>query len=188
MTYLLIFLEFFKTGLFSVGGGLATLPFLQKMSEKYPEWFSAKDIADMLAISESTPGPIGVNMATYAGFNVGGALGSVISTIGLVMPSVIVIVIVAKFLDKFSESKYVKASFYGLRPAVTSLITLAGLEVFKIAVLSLDKFYATKVWTDIVNLKNLIMFLIFFAAIKVFKKQPLVYIVCGAVLGIILKL
>lgn len=188
MTYLLLFWEFFKTGLFSLGGGLATLPFLQKMSEKYPDWFSAKDIADMLAVSESTPGPIGVNMATYAGFNIGGILGSVIATVGLVLPSVIVIVIIAKFLDKFSESKYVKASFYGLRPAVTALITVAGFEVFKIAVLTLDKFNATKLWSDIVNFKNLIIFLLLFAGIKLFKKQPIVYIICGAITGIVLKL
>ena len=98
MQLLILFLEFFKIGLFSVGGGLATLPFLYDLADKYP-WLSASQIPDMIAISESTPGPLGVNMATYAGFHCAGPLGSVIATAGLVTPSVIVIIIVYKFLD-----------------------------------------------------------------------------------------
>ena len=116
---LLLFIEFFKIGLFSVGGGMATLPFLYRLADKYT-WFSVNQIPDMIAISESTPGPLGVNMATYTGFQFGGALGSVCATLGLIFPSVVIIVIISKFLEKFRNNKYVEYAFYGLRPAAYS--------------------------------------------------------------------
>ena len=116
MLYLHLFWEFFKTGLFAVGGGLATLPFLQNMSDR-TGWFTHAQLADMLAVSESTPGPIGVNMATYVGFSTGGVGGALIATLGLITPSVIVILIVAAFLKAFRDSKWVSAAFYALRPA-----------------------------------------------------------------------
>lgn len=118
MTYLLLFYEFFKTGLFAVGGGLATLPFLYDMAARHPEWFTTSQLADMVAVSESTPGPLGVNMATYVGFITGGLPGALVATIGLVAPSIIIILIVAAFLKRFRDSKLVNAVFYGLRPGV----------------------------------------------------------------------
>ena len=124
MLYLQLFWEFFKTGLFAVGGGLATLPFLQDMAER-TGWFTHAQLADMLAVSESTPGPIGINMATYVGFTVAGIPGAVIATIGEVTPSIIVILIVAAMLTKFRNSKYVENAFYGLRPASSGLIGAA---------------------------------------------------------------
>ena len=115
MLYLQLFYEFFKTGLFAIGGGLATLPFLYDMADKYP-WFTRTDLANMIAVSESTPGPIGVNMATYVGFTTGGILGSIIATCGLVLPSLIIIIIIAKFLESFQDNRFVQSAFYGLRP------------------------------------------------------------------------
>ena len=138
MTYLILFLEFFKIGLFAVGGGLATLPFLSELAGKYP-WFDESMLGNMIAVSQSTPGPIGINMATYAGFNAGGVLGGLVATIGIVTPSVIIILIVAHVLNKFKESKSVQSVFYALRPAVTGLIAVAGFGVFKISVLTLDQ-------------------------------------------------
>ena len=135
MTYLLLFYEFFKTGLFAVGGGMATLPFLYDMSARHPDWFSASQIADMVAVSESTPGPIGVNMATYVGFQVGSVPGAVVATIGLVTPSIIVILIVAAFLRSFRDSKLVNSVFYGLRPASAAMVAAAGLSVAGVALL-----------------------------------------------------
>ena len=128
--YLRLFWEFFKTGLFAIGGGMATLPFLYDMSDK-TGWFTRAQLADMIAVSESTPGPIGVNMATYVGFITAGIPGALTATIGLVTPSIIVILIVAAFLQAFRDSKYVTGAFYGLRPASTALITAAGLVVVK---------------------------------------------------------
>ena len=128
--YLQLFWEFFKTGLFAVGGGMATLPFLYDIADK-TGWYTRAQLADMIAVSESTPGPIGVNMATYVGFLTGGVPGAVVATLGLVAPSIIVILIVAAFLQAFRDSKYVEGAFYGLRPASTALIAAAGLVVVR---------------------------------------------------------
>ena len=127
-----LFYEFFKTGLFAVGGGMATIPFLQNIGAT-TGWFTDADLTTMIAVSESTPGPIGVNMATYVGFTTGGAGGALIATRGLVTPSVIVILIVAAFLKAFRDSKWVSAAFYGLRPASTALVAAAGISVVLIA-------------------------------------------------------
>lgn len=124
MLYLRLFAEFFKTGLFAVGGGMATLPFLQNIGE-VTGWYTYEDLMNMLAISESTPGPIGINMATYVGFTAGGLPGAVIATLGEVTPSIIVILMVAVVMNKFRESRYVNSAFYGLRPASTGLIGAA---------------------------------------------------------------
>ena len=136
MIYLRLFYEFFKTGLFAVGGGMATIPFLYNMADA-TGWFTRNDVANMIAVGESTPGPIGVNMATYVGYvtggNVGGipaaVLGAAVATIGLVTPSIIIILIIASFLKSFRNNRYVESAFYGLRPASTGLIAAAGLSV-----------------------------------------------------------
>ena len=137
MILLRLFYEFFKTGLFSVGGGMATIPFLQHMGEA-TGWFTNQELTTMIAVSESTPGPMGVNMATYVGFHIGsaselgalgGIVGAVVATLGLITPSIAVILIIAGFLQKFRHSRSVEAVFSGLRPASTALITAAGLSV-----------------------------------------------------------
>ena len=116
-----LFIEFFKTGLFAVGGGLATLPFLQDMAVR-TGWFTTAQLADMVAVSESTPGPIGVNMATYVGFTVAGVPGALVATLGLIAPSIIIILIIAAFLQAFRNNRFVNAAFYGLRPASTAMV------------------------------------------------------------------
>lgn len=128
MTLLRLFSEFFKTGLFSVGGGMATIPFLQHMGES-TGWFTNGELTTMIAVSESTPGPMGVNMATYVGFQTAGIPGAVIATLGLITPSILIILIIAAFLQRFRSSKTVDAVFFGLRPASTALIASAGLSV-----------------------------------------------------------
>ena len=128
MLLLRLFFEFAKVGLFSVGGGLATIPFLQKMGDA-TGWFTNAELTMMIAVSESTPGPMGVNMASYVGFTTAGVVGAVVAVLGLITPSIIVILIVARVLQKFRQSKTVDAVFYGLRPASTALIASAGLSV-----------------------------------------------------------
>ena len=135
MTYLRLFWEFFKTGLFAVGGGMATVPFLKNIGLA-TGWYSQTDLMNMLAVSESTPGPIGINMATYVGFVTRGIPGAIISTLGLVTPSVIVILIIAAFLKAFRHNRYVEAAFYGLRPASTAMVAAAGLSVVAITLLN----------------------------------------------------
>ena len=188
MTYILLFIEFFKTGLFAVGGGLATLPFLYNISAKYPHWFTENQIIDMLAISESTPGPIGVNMATYAGFSAGGVLGGVVATIGLILPSLLIILVIAKILEKFSENIYVKASFYALRPCVCALVSVAAVNVFKVSLVDLSKFTGFANILNIINVKSVILFLLVLFLSNKLKKHPIFYIIGAAVLGILLKM
>lgn len=130
MILLRLFYEFFKVGLFSIGGGLATLPFLYDISDK-TGWFTHADITNLIAISESTPGPIGVNAATYVGFLTDGLAGAVTATIGLIAPSIVIIILISRVLERFRDSRLVDDLFYGLRPASTGLIAAAGLLVVK---------------------------------------------------------
>lgn len=186
MIYLYLIFEFFKTGLFAIGGGMATIPFLYEIAEKYP-WFTTAQLIDMIAISESTPGPVGVNMATFAGYMAEGFPGGIVATLSLVLPSYIIILIIAGMLDKFQESKVVGRAFDGLRPAVAGLLSVAAMEIFKVALFS--EFGTTVLtWIKAIDIKALIVFVGIFLAIYFWKKHPIVYIVAGAVLGIVLNL
>lgn len=187
ITYIQLFFEFFKTGLFAIGGGLATLPFLYDIAEKYT-WFDKSMLADMIAISQSTPGPMGINMATYAGFNAAGISGAIIATFGLVLPSFIIIIIVARFLERFRESKEINAAFYGLRPAVTGLIAIAGFEILKLSVITVDKFIETKNILNIFDYKALLLFIVLFILSNKQKKHPALYLGIGAIVGIVFGL
>ena len=199
MLYLHLFWEFFKTGLFAVGGGLATLPFLQDMADP-TGWFTRAQLADMLAVSESTPGPIGVNMATYVGFTVGGVPGAVIATLGEVTPSIIVILIVAAMLKKFRDSRLVANAFYGLRPASTGLIGAACVTVVlevltSITVQSpsgslLNTFQLAQ-GTGLLNVRGLLLaavLLVLTNWVKPTKNlHPIVFILFSALVGIAVK-
>lgn len=187
MIYLQLFYEFFKTGLFAVGGGLATLPFLYSMADK-TGWFTAGDLANMIAVGESTPGPIGINMATYVGFHTAGVLGAVITTTALVLPSVIVIMIVASFLKRFSESFYVKSAFYGLRPAVTGLIAAAAFEIYRITLLAIEPFLETRNLLNLFQWKNIVLFAALFILNKKVKWHPVFIILIAAAAGIVFQL
>lgn len=188
MILLRLFWEFFKTGLFAVGGGMATLPFLYNISDS-TGWFTHAQLADMIAVSESTPGPIGVNMATYVGFTTAGIPGAVIATVGLVTPSVIIILLIARVLAAFRQNKYVDAAFYGLRPCSVALIAAAGVMVVKIALFDFDLFYQTGRLLDIFNVKALLLaavLLVLTRGVKQLKKlHPVVYILASAVVGVI---
>ncbi|WP_418462743.1 chromate transporter [Frisingicoccus sp.] len=178
--------EFFKTGLFAVGGGLATLPFLYAMGNA-TGWFNAQDVANMIAISESTPGPMGVNMATYVGFTSFGLPGAVLGPLALVFPSLVIIILISKILNKFKESKLVQDIFYGLRPASTGLIIAAGLGVAKIALLRLDQYEITKNIADLLNYKSIVLALVIYLVMKKKDFHPILMVVASAVIGIIFK-
>ena len=189
MMYLQLFWEFFKTGLFAVGGGMATVPFLSDMGEK-TGWFSQSMLADMIAVSESTPGPIGVNMATYVGYTVGGVPGSLVATIGLITPSIIVILIIAAFLKAFRQNRWVERVFYGIRPASTALIADAGVSVLLLSVFSMDTFRSSGFWTA-VSWKGLVLFAAIWVLTNVVKPtaklHPIFYILGSAAVGIVFK-
>ena len=186
--YLRLFWEFFKTGLFAVGGGMATLPFMYDISDK-TGWFTHSMLADMVAVSESTPGPIGVNMATYVGFVTGGIPGAVVATAGLVTPSVIVILLIARVLKAFRENQYVDAGFYGLRPCSVGLIAAAGVLVIKLALFNTELYASTGALLDLFNFKALILAAVLLVATRCIKKlkglHPIVFILASAVIGIV---
>ena len=195
MLYLRLFLEFFKTGLFAVGGGMATIPFLYDMSDA-TGWFTHGDLANMIAVGESTPGPIGVNMATYVGFVTGMEQGgilqailcAVIATLGLITPSVIIILIIAAFLKSFRDSKYVNNAFYGLRPASTGLIAAAGLTV----VISNLFFADAGLSLAAINWKGWILAVVLWVLTNKVKKtkglHPIIFIGASALCGIIFSM
>lgn len=188
MLYVRLFWEFFKTGLFAVGGGMATLPFLYDMSAK-TGWFSAGQLADMIAVSESTPGPIGVNMATYVGFTTAGIPGAVVATLGLVTPSVVVILLIARVLHQFRQNRYVDAAFYGLRPCSVGLIAAAGILVVKVSLFDFDLFHNTGAFSDLFRWKTLILaavLLVLTNCISLTKKlHPIVFILSSAFVGVL---
>ena len=195
MLYLRLFFEFFKTGLFAVGGGMATIPFLYDMAAA-TDWFTEQDLVNMIAVGESTPGPIGVNMATYVGYVTGMAqggiaaaiLGAVTATLGLITPSVIIILIIASFLKEFRNNPQVENTFYGLRPASAGMIASAGIGV---AVTNL--FFSGMGWTlAAVNWKGWVLAAVLWVLTNQVKKtkslHPIVFILGSAVVGIIFKM
>ena len=185
MIYLRLFLEFFKTGLFSVGGGMATLPFLYDISDK-TGWFTHAQLADMIAVSESTPGPIGVNMATYVGYTTAGIPGVLAATIGEITPCIIVILIISRILKEFRENRYVDAAFYGLRPCSVGLIAAAVIGV------AVEVFFRADAWRGLGALFNLPCLLLAAAltALVLWKKRwhPAAFIGIAAVCGIVFRL
>ncbi len=196
MLYIKLFFEFFKTGLFAVGGGMATIPFLYEMSDS-TGWFTHNDLANMIAVGESTPGPIGVNMATYVGFLTGmhdggilGAIfGAVTATVGLITPSVIIILIIAAVLNSFRNSLLVERAFYGLRPASTGLIAAAGISV---VVGNLIQIGGVSEHVFSLNWKGLVLAVVLWVLtnrIKATKKlHPIVFIGLSALAGIVFSM
>lgn len=180
MLYITMFIEFFKVGLFAVGGGLATLPFLFELADKY-NWFTAEELTNMIAVSESSPGPIGVNMATYVGYTTAGVWGGIFTTLALILPSIIVILIVSMILQKFKENKYVKYLFYGLRAAVAGLLFLSVMNVF-------IQNFTVEGAANILNMidyKKVALFAVLVVMVFKIKKHPLLYISIGAVAGML---
>ena len=197
MLYLLLFYEFFKTGLFAVGGGMATIPFLYNMAET-TGWFTRDDVANMIAVGESTPGPIGVNMATYVGYITGGnagglpfaILGAVVATLGLITPSIIVILIIASFLKSFRDNRYVDSAFYGLRPASTGLIAAAGLSVMVSNLFFPDMLGETLLNPAWINWKGWALAVVLWVLTNKVKQtkglHPILFILASAVVGVAL--
>ena len=196
MTYLRLFWEFFKTGLFSVGGGMATLPFLSDIGQT-TGWYTQAQLMDMLAVSESTPGPIGINMATYVGFTVAGIPGALVATLGEITPCVTVILVIAMLLKNFRHNRYVEAAFYGLRPASTGLIGAACVSVVLQVLLciqtaSADGALLTRFsWSGTISWQGILLaavLLVLTNWVKPTKKlHPIVFIGVAAVAGIVFR-
>jgi chromate transporter len=180
---LFIFVTFFKIGLFAIGGGLATVPFLFELADG-SLWLTREAVGDMLAVAQSSPGAIGVNLAAYTGFRYAGVPGSYLAALGLISPSIIIIVIVARMLQRFKESAVVKRVFSGFRPAAAGLLSAAGFGAITLCLYNA----AAPVWYELIRWRETILFIIIFALVYKFKKHPVVYIfaagAAGAVLGL----
>lgn len=172
MIYLVLCWEFFKIGLFAIGGGLVTVPFLFDLAEKY-KWFTTAELADMIAISQSTPGPIGINMATFAGYKVGGIYGGIAATLSEVLPAMIIIFMICKILDKWAENPYISRILQGIRPAVLALILYAGWDIAKIS---------------LTDYKNAGLFTALLLAMHFYPKSPIFYILLAAGAGIVFQI
>ncbi len=189
MIYFKLFYEFLITGVFAFGGGLATLPFLNEMGIS-TGWFTTEELTNMLAVAESTPGPIGINMATYVGFKVAGVGGAAVATIALILPSLILVLILIKVLNKFSENPYVIGTLYGLRPASVGLVTVAAIYVMEVTFFK-EAIAFSNFNISIINLKAILLFVIVFilgVLIKKTKKiHPIIFIAVSAIIGIIFQ-
>lgn len=190
MIYLKLFWEFFKTGLFAIGGGMATLPFLRDMGAR-TGWFTDAQLTDMIAVSESTPGPIGVNMATYVGYESAGIPGGVIATLGLIAPSIIIILIIAAFLKSFRDNRYVERVFYGIRPASTALIAAAGVSVLLLCLFDIDAYKLTGELAQLVSVKGLVLFAAVWVLTNLVRPtknlHPIIFIALSAAAGIVFR-
>ncbi|GHV76322.1 hypothetical protein AGMMS49942_11430 [Spirochaetia bacterium] len=188
MKLLFLFVQFFKIGLFSIGGGYATLPFLYEMADKADgtsgEWINAEKIGDMLAVAQSLPGAIGVNLSAYTGFRYAGIPGGFIAALGLVSPSIIIIIIIARLLNAFKESKIAASLFAGFRSAGAGLLSAAALGVLAISLVN----RSAETWTTMLRRRECILFAVLFFLVYKFKKHPVVYIAIAGAAGVVLGL
>ena len=183
MIYIQLFYEFFKTGLFSVGGGMATLPVLYSMAAS-TGWFTDADVSNMIAVSESTPGALGINMATYAGYITAGIPGALAATVGLITPSILIILVIARMLNKFRSSPVVQHAFYGLRPASVALVGAAGIKVAQITMFSPAALQSGGNPGDFFVWPAILLGAAIFVAQRKFKKiHPITFILIAGIVG-----
>jgi len=188
MILLRLFYEFFKIGLFSLGGGLVTVPFLKELADS-TGWFTYQTVTDMIAISESTPGPIGINMATYTGYIVAGIPGAIVATLGEIAPGIIIVAIVFKLLSKFRDNKYVDAAFYGIRPCSTGLIAASGYGLILVALFNMEIYEKNGNLLESFRFKAIILAIVVWVLTNVVKQtkklHPIVFIAASALVGIL---
>ena len=189
MRILYLFATFFKIGLFSVGGGLATLPFLFEIADltvgiNADGWLSREMIGNMLAVAQYLPGPIGANLSAYTGFRYAWIPGGYAAALGLTAPSIIIIIMVARALKVFKESAIVKSLFSGFRPAAAGLLSAAGFGAISLSLFTPP----ARIWYEIIRWKETLIFAILFFLVFKFKKHPIIYIVAAGIAGVILQL
>jgi chromate transporter len=194
MGVLLLCIEFFKIGVFAVGGGLATLPFLFLMANdrfafiRRTGWLGTEQVGNFLAVAQCSPGAIGVNVAAQTGFQYGGIPGGIAAALGLISPAIIIISVIAGVLQSIKQNKAAVAVFSGLRPAAAGLLAAAGLGVWRLALYNKAYGAAGRAWHEIIRWREGLVCLAIFLLIVKFKGHPVVYIALGAIVGIILGL
>ena len=170
MIYLHLILEFFKIGLFSFGGGYATIPFLYHISEVY-HWYSLEELTQMVAVASITPGPVGINVATYAGLKSAGIFGSALATTSEMLPSLFLVIIVSKLLRKFSDNFHVKAAIETLKPISCALLTSVAIGLLK---------------PSITDIRAMVLLGVLLITSWKSKKDPLFYIFIAAIIGVLI--
>jgi chromate transporter len=181
MALLYLFVTFFRIGLFSVGGGLATVPFLFEIADN-SDWLTHEAIGNMLAVAQSSPGAIGVNLAAYVGHSYAGTAGGFAASLGLISPSIFIIIIVARMLQKFKEDNIVQSIFTSLKPAAAGLLCATGLGIIVLSIWNVS----APVWYDFIRWKELILLIVILFLIMKYKKHPVLYIVIAGITGVFL--
>jgi len=189
MNLILLFATFFRIGLFAIGGGLATLPFLFELADNKTGintggWLSRELIGNMLAVAQSSPGAVGANLSAYVGLHYAFIPGAYVSALGLVAPSIIIIIMVARALKAFKENTIVKSLFSGFRPAAAGLLSAAGFGAIALSIFNA----AGPLWYEVIRFRETLLFAALFFLVFKFKKHPIIYIIAGGAAGIILKL
>jgi chromate transporter len=183
MKLLFMFVTFCRIGFFAVGGGLATLPFLFEIADS-SNWLSREEVGNMLAVAQSLPGAIGVNLAAYTGFRYAAIPGGYLAALGLVFPSIVVITIVAKMLQAFKESVIVQRLFSGFRPAAAGLLSAAGFSAIALSLYNPE----APLWYELIRWREALLFLVLFILVFKLKKHPIVYIIAAGAAGVALGL
>jgi len=192
VSLILLYLEFFKIGIFAVGGGLATLPFLFLMTQdrcsfiRQTGWLSEKQIGNFLAIAQCSPGAIGVNVAAQTGFQYGGVPGGILAALGLISPAVIVIAVISRALLSFKKNKIAASVFSGLRPAAAGLLCAAGWGVWRLTLYNGNGSLAGGAWYEYIRWREGLVCAVIFLLIVKFRGHPVIYIALGAAAGILL--
>ncbi len=186
MIYLILFLEFFKIGLFTIGGGFAMIPLIEEIAVRYG-WMTESEFFDLIGVCESTPGPIAINMATYIGSSQGGLLGSAVATLGVVLPSFIIILVIATVMKNITKNKFFKGFMEGVKPVIVALIMSTGfLLLLKIAGMTSDNVFNP-------DFIQIIIFCIITAVFFIYKKTAkkkmgsVFIIMLSAILGIVIS-
>jgi chromate transporter len=189
--YLELFITFFKIGLFTIGGGYAMIPLIQQEVIRHG-WLTFQETVDIIAISEMTPGPFAVNAATFAGIKAGGIIGATSATLGVIFPSFIIVIIIAKYSTRFKDEPIVQSALYGLRPAVVGLIASAAFLVARSSLLNIQSNGGNQIFStvnniiELINWKGVLIFVVTMVSSIKYKVHPILLIVISGVLGIIL--
>lgn len=184
MTLIQLMFTFFYVGLFTIGGGLVAITLMYGPIVE-GGLISSEQFYNMVAISESTPGPIGINMATYIGYELYGVIGGIATTASTVLPSIIIIIIIAKWFSRFQEKPIVKAAFTGLRPATSGMVLVAAVQVFVLAILNLPLFSETGSLLDVLNFPQVLFYVLALVVLLKTKFSPIFVIAAGAIFGVL---
>lgn len=184
-TYFLLFYEFSKIGVLAIGGGYAALPFLYYIQSKY-DWFSIDELTNMIAVANITPGPVGINMATYTGYTTANLIGAVIATLSIVFLPFIFVLLISKLFNKFKNCNFINGIFLGLRPASCALLSVIAIQLLKNTFIGEGEIQLGAMFAN-ADMKAIFLFILMIIPFSFVKKNPLLIIIAGALGGILIK-